>query len=168
MSSSENGGRLRPRAVLVALLVAACAPREEAVVVEAPPPLPSVLPPSSAPPPPVAPPVQTLAGGLLVEELRHGGGAEARKGRTLVVHYVGTLTSGKQFDSSRTRGQPFTFILGQGMVIKGWDLGVEGMREGDVRRLTIPPELGYGDRGHPPTIPPQSTLVFEIELLEVK
>ena len=80
---------------------------------------------------------------------------------------MGTLVDGKQFDTSRGRG-PFEFILGSGQVIKGWDEGVEGMREGEIRRLTIPPELGYGDRGHPPKIPAGSTLIFEIELLEVR
>ena len=84
------------------------------------------------------------------------------------MHYVGTLTDGTKFDSSRDRGQGFDFKLGAGQVIKGWDQGVAGMKVGGVRKLTIPPELGYGARGYPPVIPPNSTLVFEVELLDVR
>jgi len=106
--------------------------------------------------------------GLQVEELRPGSGAEARAGNTVTVHYVGTLTDGSKFDSSRDRGQGFTFKLGTGQVIKGWDQGVAGMTVGQLRKLTIPPELAYGTRGFPPIIPPNSTLLFEVELLGVK
>jgi len=106
--------------------------------------------------------------GLQVEELRPGTGAEASAGKTVTVHYVGTLTNGNKFDSSRDRGKGFTFKLGAGQVIKGWDQGVAGMKVGQLRKLTIPPELAYGTRGFPPAIPPDSTLVFEVELLEVK
>jgi len=81
---------------------------------------------------------------------------------------VGTLTNGSKFDSSRDRGEGFTFKLGAGQVIKGWDQGVAGMKVGQLRKLTIPPELAYGTRGFPPVIPPNSTLVFEVELLAVK
>ena len=105
---------------------------------------------------------------LQIEVVREGAGAEARAGNTVSVHYVGTLTDGKKFDSSRDRGQPFTFKLGAGQVIKGWDQGVAGMRVGALRKLTIPPQLAYGDKGFPPVIPPGSTLVFEVELLDVK
>ena len=105
---------------------------------------------------------------LLIENLKEGAGAEAKAGNTVTVHYVGTLTDGKKFDSSRDRGQGFSFKLGAGQVIKGWDQGVAGMRVGSMRKLTIPPQLAYGDRGFPPVIPPGSTLVFEVELLEVK
>ena len=105
---------------------------------------------------------------LQIESLKEGTGAEAKAGNTVTVHYVGTLTDGKKFDSSRDRGQGFTFKLGAGQVIKGWDQGVAGMKIGGLRKLTIPPELAYGDRGFPPVIPPSSTLVFEVELLEVK
>lgn len=83
------------------------------------------------------------------------------------MHYVGTLTDGSKFDSSRDRGSPFQFRLGAGQVIKGWDQGVAGMKVGGLRKLTIPPELGYGARGFPPVIPGNSTLVFEVELLGV-
>jgi FKBP-type peptidyl-prolyl cis-trans isomerase len=104
---------------------------------------------------------------LQIENLREGTGAEASAGKNVTVHYVGTLTNGTKFDSSRDRGQGFSFKLGAGQVIKGWDQGVAGMRIGGLRKLTIPPELAYGARGFPPVIPPNSTLVFEVELLAV-
>jgi FKBP-type peptidyl-prolyl cis-trans isomerase len=106
-------------------------------------------------------------GDLLMEDLVVGTGAEAVAGRTVEVDYTGWLLDGKQFDSSRGRG-PFAFALGGGQVIKGWDQGVAGMRVGGTRRLTIPPELGYGLRGFPGVIPPQATLVFEVVLLAVR
>lgn len=108
-----------------------------------------------------------MAGELMIENLREGAGAEAKSGNTVTVHYVGTLTDGKKFDSSRDRGKGFSFPLGGGRVIKGWDQGVAGMKIGELRKLTIPPHLAYGDRGFPPVIPPGSTLVFEVELLSV-
>jgi FKBP-type peptidyl-prolyl cis-trans isomerase len=104
---------------------------------------------------------------LVIEDLKVGDGAEARAGQSVTVHYVGTLTDGKKFDSSRDRGQGFSFKLGAGQVIKGWDQGVAGMKVGGLRKLTIPPDLAYGDRGFPGAIPPRSTLVFEVELLRV-
>jgi FKBP-type peptidyl-prolyl cis-trans isomerase len=106
-------------------------------------------------------------GELQIVTLKPGDGAEAKSGNNVTVHYVGTLTDGKKFDSSRDRGRGFSFALGQGKVIKGWDQGVAGMKIGEVRKLTIPPELAYGARGFPPVIPPDSTLVFEVELLSV-
>lgn len=106
--------------------------------------------------------------GLGIEDIREGTGAEAKSGQTVTVHYVGTLTDGSKFDSSRDRGQGFSFPLGAGRVIKGWDLGVAGMKIGGIRKLTIPPDLGYGARGFPPVIPPNSTLVFEVELLALR
>ncbi len=105
---------------------------------------------------------------LQIEDLRPGNGAEAKPGQRVTVHYVGTLTDGSKFDSSRDRGEGFSFKLGAGQVIKGWDQGVAGMKVGQIRKLTIPPELAYGQRGFPPVIPPNSTLVFEVELLAVK
>jgi len=105
---------------------------------------------------------------LQIEDLTPGTGAEAKPGKTVTVHYVGTLTDGSKFDSSRDRGEGFTFRLGAGQVIKGWDQGVAGMKIGGLRKLTIPPELGYGKGGYPPVIPSNATLVFEVELLEVK
>jgi len=106
--------------------------------------------------------------GVQIEEIRQGTGAEARAGNTVTVHYVGTLTDGKKFDSSRDRGKGFEFRLGAGEVIAGWDQGVAGMKVGQVRKLTISPDLAYGARGFPPVIPPNSTLVFEVELLGVR
>ena len=105
---------------------------------------------------------------MKIDALQAGSGQEAKAGNKVSVHYVGTLTDGKKFDSSRDRGKPFTFNLGAGEVIKGWDMGVAGMKIGEIRRLTIPSDLGYGKRGSPPVIPPDATLVFEVELLEIK
>jgi FKBP-type peptidyl-prolyl cis-trans isomerase FkpA len=104
---------------------------------------------------------------MQMETLKPGAGTAAKAGDRVTVHYVGTLTNGKKFDSSRDRHKGFVFTLGKGEVIKGWDQGVAGMTPGEVRKLTIPPEMGYGARGFPPVIPPNSTLVFEVELLAV-
>jgi FKBP-type peptidyl-prolyl cis-trans isomerase FkpA len=105
---------------------------------------------------------------LKIEEMTAGSGLEAVSGKSVVVHYTGWLTTGEKFDSSKDRGQPFSFPLGAGRVIKGWDQGVAGMKVGGKRKLTIPPELGYGPRGAGGVIPPNATLVFEVELLDVK
>jgi len=105
---------------------------------------------------------------LQIEDLRPGAGTEARAGNTVTVHYVGTLTNGSKFDSSRDRGKGFTFRLGAGQVIPGWDRGVAGMKVGQIRKLTIAPELAYGEEGFGDVIPPNSTLVFEVELLDVR
>lgn len=102
-----------------------------------------------------------------IEDIVVGEGAEIQNGQTAVVHYVGTLTNGTQFDSSRDRGTPFEFVLGTGNVIQGWHEGVAGMRVGGKRKLTIPPSLGYGNMAQG-DIPANSTLVFEIELLDIK
>jgi len=102
-----------------------------------------------------------------IEELAAGDGPLARRGQRVSVHYTGWLTDGNKFDSSLDRGQPFNFTLGAGEVILGWDDGVAGMQVGGKRRLTIPPELGYGRRGIRGVIPPNATLVFEVELLGV-
>jgi len=104
---------------------------------------------------------------VAIDELSVGTGEAAGAGDRVQVHYVGTLADGSVFDSSRKRGQPFNFVLGGGQVIKGWDRGVLGMKVGGHRKLTIPPSLGYGPRGQPPAIPPDSTLVFDIELLAI-
>jgi FKBP-type peptidyl-prolyl cis-trans isomerase len=111
---------------------------------------------------------RTTASGLGIEELKPGSGSVAQPGHEVSVHYTGTLTDGTVFDSSRQRNTPFKFGLGKGHVIKGFEEGVTGMHVGEVRRLTIPPELGYGAGGAGGKIPPNSTLVFEIELLEVR
>lgn len=101
------------------------------------------------------------------QDLEVGQGAEALPGQNVSVHYTGRLTDGSKFDSSLDRGRPFSFELGAGQVIRGWDQGVAGMKVGGKRRLTIPPDLGYGANGYPPVIPPNATLVFEVELLSV-
>jgi FKBP-type peptidyl-prolyl cis-trans isomerase FkpA len=106
--------------------------------------------------------------GLVYEELQEGTGQESKKGDTVDVHYTGWLTDGTKFDSSVDRGTPFSFKLGAGMVIKGWDEGVAGMKVGGKRKLTIPPDLGYGPRGAGGVIPPNATLVFVVELHKVK
>jgi len=109
----------------------------------------------------------TTDSGLKYEDVTVGEGAEAVAGKTVSVHYTGWLTDGQKFDSSKDRNEPFAFVLGGGMVIKGWDEGVQGMKVGGVRRLTIPAQLGYGARGAGGVIPPNATLVFEVELLDV-
>lgn len=110
---------------------------------------------------------QTTSDGLKFGDFYKGCGATAGKGQTVSVQYTGWLTSGSKFDSSRDRGQPFTFQLGAGQVIKGWDEGVAGMQVGGKRRLEIPAALGYGPQGYPPVIPAGATLVFDVELVSI-
>ena len=110
----------------------------------------------------------TTESGLKYEDVMCGDGDEAERGSNVLVHYTGTLEDGTKFDSSKDRNQPFPFTIGAGQVIAGWEEGVAGMQEGGTRVLTIPPELGYGKSGFPPVIPPDATLLFEIELLRVK
>jgi FKBP-type peptidyl-prolyl cis-trans isomerase FkpA len=114
-----------------------------------------------------APAEVTTSSGLKYQDVKEGNGDVATAGKTVSVHYTGWLTNGTKFDSSKDRGQPFEFPLGGGRVIRGWDEGVQGMKVGGVRKLTIPAELGYGARGAGGVIPPNSTLVFEVELLKV-
>ncbi len=109
----------------------------------------------------------TTPSGLIIEDVTVGEGAVAATGQKVTVHYTGWLTSGAKFDSSKDRNDPFVFPLGGGSVIKGWDEGVQGMKVGGKRKLTIPPALGYGARGASGVIPPNATLVFEVELLGV-
>ena len=106
--------------------------------------------------------------GLKYVELVKGDGREAHVGETAIVHYTGWLTNGTKFDSSVDRNKPFSFPVGKGRVIKGWDEGVEGMKIGSKRKLIIPPDLGYGSRGAGRVIPPNATLIFEVELLDLR
>ena len=108
-----------------------------------------------------------MAAELQIEVLTEGTGPQPKDGQEVSVHYTGWLTDGTKFDSSKDRGQPFSFTLGQGKVIKGWDQGVATMKKGSTVKLTIPPELGYGAHGAGGIIPPHATLVFEVELLEI-
>ena len=115
--------------------------------------------------------MMTTASGLQYEDTQVGGGATATKGNSVTVHYTGWIynngTQGDKFDSSKDRGDPFVFSLGAGMVIRGWDEGVAGMQVGGARTLIIPPDLGYGARGAGGVIPPNATLKFDVELLDV-
>lgn len=104
---------------------------------------------------------------MKIEKLTAGAGAAPKRGDTVTVHYTGWLMDGRKFDSSVDRNEPFVFMLGEGQVIAGWDQGVATMRVGDKLKLTIPPGLAYGREGYPGAIPPDSTLVFEVELLAV-
>lgn len=160
--------------------VAACAkltepPTEEAIVKEEPKPVekaPEPKPTAEAEPKPAAEPAPSAPAPeakLGIKDLVVGKGAEAKSGNTVRVHYVGKLTDGTEFDASRKHDDKgFSFTLGRGDVIKGWDQGVAGMKVGGKRQLTIPPELGYGARGAGGVIPPNATLKFDVELLEVK
>ncbi len=104
---------------------------------------------------------------MKIEKITSGNGPSPKQGDTVTVHYTGWLTDGSKFDSSVDRDEPFAFVLGTGQVIAGWDQGVAGMRVGDKVRLTIPPELAYGEGGYPGAIPPNATLIFEVELLSI-
>lgn len=106
--------------------------------------------------------------GLKYKDIVEGTGVSPKAGQTITVHYTGLLANGEKFDSSRDRGQPIDFVIGKGAVIKGWDEGVITMKIGGKRKLIIPPDLGYGAQGRPPSIPPNSTLLFEVELIGVK
>lgn len=179
--------RVFPYLVAAAFVATACkgSSVEAARPAEAPKPTaaasPSAQPaPATAPAPAAAQPPAATAGkesnvsktttpsGLQYEEILAGTGAQPQPGQTVVVHYTGWLTDGKKFDSSVDRGQPFKFVLGKGMVIKGWDEGLSTMKVGGKRKLTIPPDLGYGARGAGGVIPPNATLVFDVELLGVQ
>jgi FKBP-type peptidyl-prolyl cis-trans isomerase len=109
----------------------------------------------------------TTPSGLKYTVIKAGKGATPKPGQTVVVHYTGTLTNGKKFDSSRDKGRPFSFIVGQGQVIPGWDEALSTMKVGERRKLTIPPKLGYGAAGAGGVIPPNATLIFDVELLKI-
>jgi len=119
-------------------------------------------------PPAVSGEPTTTASGLQFIDFKVGSGASPQRGQTVVVNYTGWLTNGTKFDSSVDRGQPFSFVIGTGKVIKGWDEGVASMKVGGKRRLIIPPDLGYGAGGNPPIIPANAQLIFDVELLEIK
>jgi peptidylprolyl isomerase len=166
-----------PLALLLGSLVAACAsltappeptPIAADTTTAATAPAASAKPaaPASAAPSPTPPPDPNAK--LVSTDIVVGKGAEAKTGDTVSVHYVGTLTNGTEFDSSRKRGQPFVFTLGKGQVIRGWDQGVVGMKVGGKRKLVIPPALAYGEHGMGSVIPPNSTLTFEVELMDIK
>ena len=118
--------------------------------------------------PPVVTETPKTMSQLKIEDLKIGTGPEVKSGDTISINYLGTLENGKKFDSSYDRGQPFETQIGVGQVIKGWDQGVVGMKVGGKRRLTIPPELGYGSQEIPNVIPANSTLIFEVELVAIK
>ncbi|MBI3923208.1 MAG: FKBP-type peptidyl-prolyl cis-trans isomerase [Armatimonadetes bacterium] len=162
---------------LAALAIAGCA-RDRQSGTESPPVLKGQEPPTTATPETEKPEAKsetptkgkevTTTSGLKYIDLKAGTGNSPKNGDTVIVHYTGWLTSGKKFDSSKDRGEPFEFPLGQGQVIKGWDEGVATMKVGGKRKLIVPPDLGYGAAGRPPVIPPDSTLVFEVELPGMK
>lgn len=113
-------------------------------------------------------PVAPAPNQLLMTTVKEGTGPEAKEGDTLAVHYTGYLADGTKFDSSVDRGTPFEFTLGEGRVIQGWELGIKGMKKGEVRKLLIPAQYGYGEAGFPGVIPGNATLAFEVELIEIK
>lgn len=112
--------------------------------------------------------VITTASGLKYVELKIGDGKEAKEGSTVKVHYTGTLENGKKFDSSLDRGEPYPVTIGKSSVIKGWHEGLQGMKQGGKRKLIIPAKLAYGEEGRPPQIPPNATLIFEVEAVDVQ
>lgn len=143
--------------VTASALLTGCAAKREAVVAE-----------EKRQEAPAAAAAQPALGGLQITDTQVGTGAEAVAGKTVSVHYTGRLLQGRKFDSSLDRGQPFSFQLGAGQVIQGWDQGFAGMREGGKRTLVIPPHMGYGASGAGGVIPPNATLVFDVELLKVQ
>lgn len=152
---------------MVALLLVACGDGDEE---EAAPEITPVLTEAEVEggPPPVSGEATVTDSGLQIIEIEAGSGDEVKADQTAVVHYTGWLADGTKFDSSVDRGQPFAFPLGAGRVIRGWDEGVAGMKVGGKRRLVIPSDLAYGERGSPPLIPPNAELTFDVELMEIR
>ena len=159
-----------PKGLVLLVLVGACQQRvpepQESAPVSAPSAVPAPVT-TAAAAPETAGSAQKTVTSLVKEDLKPGKGTAAKTGDTVRVHYTGTLLDGKKFDSSRDRNEPFEFTLGKGMVIKGWDEGIVGMKPGGQRKLTIPSDMAYGKRGSPPVIPPDAALIFDVELIEV-
>jgi len=166
-----------PEALVLSALALGCQERVPEPSQSAPAPqgstLPAATPPAAKPAAAEPPPVAAAASAekpvtkLVKDDVKVGKGSAAKTGDTVRVHYTGTLLNGSKFDSSRDRNEPFEFTLGAGMVIKGWDEGIVGMKPGGQRKLTIPSDMAYGKSGHPPVIPPDSPLVFDVELVEI-
>jgi len=159
--------KLAPATLLLSFVVLAPACKKEAPAATEPAASSSTPAPASAPAAAPAAKPAAPAGGLVVEEVKVGDGPVATAGKVVSVNYTGKLTDGTKFDSSYDHGSPIEFPLGAGRVIKGWDQGLEGMKVGGKRKLTIPPQLGYGEHGMGP-IPPNATLVFDVELMGVR
>jgi FKBP-type peptidyl-prolyl cis-trans isomerase len=160
-------GLLLSAAVLATALASGCGAKPAAESTQPAQPAAEAPPVEAASPAPESPGTTADVTELKIEDVKVGTGAEAKKGTKATVNYTGWLTDGTKFDSSLDSGQPFTFTVDGGEVIKGWDEGVEGMKVGGIRKLTIPADLGYGAQGAGGVIPPNATLVFEVELLAV-
>ncbi len=149
---------MRVTVVIAILMLGVCAPAQTGTTKKA----------ATTGPTKVTGPGTTLPGGLQYWDIKVGTGPEAKSGSTVKMEYTGWLTDGKKFDSNAGTGRPFSVKLGAGQVIKGWDQGIPGMKVGGKRQLRIPPDMAYGPQGYPGVIPPNSTLIFDVELLGVQ